>query len=499
MKTNKRRLSLCLLTLLLALSLVWTPQASLHASSPPVNVNLDGETIQFTSLTGSPYIDSNNRTLVPFRVVLETFGAQVYWDNSQRMAVGMKNNTFVEVPVNQPYIFVNGELVPNDTQAVIGSDDRVYLPIRAVLEAFGAGVAWESGTRTVYIQSPIDSEDTLVPDDIPPEDPATEETSRELPESEEKQLQRLAETLEENITFIREPYLFTLFAFMNYTGYEEENNPDGFHPVRRSILRDLQRMNLELTDSRYYQRKRLPYSKYIIALAEMDSRFQYKNPEKVQALLPELADLDQRLQEFANQSDILRLYERYRNDYTEAIAMYRPEMYDFLARYTHFLRIPPRQVPSFSMLVNLQESYWRGYFLGDDYGPLNNGSIMVLGPSDFLNYRLLAHEYLHSIITPINRDLKEEIEELSHMMDQVPRGSLARNAVYNTWFTIFDESMVRALDSWFLDGNQEEIIRQETEAGFILTEYFYGRFKNDWENYNGTLEDFIRDMIQDLR
>lgn len=494
-KTKETTQFIIILILLTAIATgLFIPPIQEAMAQSPITIILDGEALAFTESSGRPFIDANNRTLVPFRIALESFGAQVYWNHQSRIATAWKDGTIVEVPIGQPHIFVNGQLTPNDTEAVIASDGRTYLPIRKVMEAFGARVLWDGGTQTVYIYSPLEPTSDIIPDEIPPEPAAPDD----LYTTDEQQLQRLAERLEENITFIRDPALFALYAFMNYTGYEEENNPEGFHSVRRVILQDLQRMDLQLTEPHYYRRKGLPYSNYIAALSEMDNQLQYRDPRKIEALLPELVDLDQRLREFVDQAAITNLYEKYQDEYRQAMAMYHPEMYEYLAKYTHFLRVPTRDVPEFSFLVNLQESYWRGYFLGKNYGPMDNGNVMVLGPSDELNYRLLAHEYLHSIITPIHLELREEIESLSYMMMQVPRGSQALNAVYNNWFTIFDESMIRALDSWFINTNQEEIVRQETETGFILTQYFYDRFQNDWEDFNGTLEDFIRQLIRDL-
>ena len=68
------------------------------------------------------------------------------------MAVVMKDGITVQAPVGQAYILVNGVPVPNDTSAVI-RDERTYLPIRAVLEAFGAKVSWNNDTRTVAVRT----------------------------------------------------------------------------------------------------------------------------------------------------------------------------------------------------------------------------------------------------------------------------------------------------------------------------------------------------------
>jgi len=117
-----------------------------------IGVTIDGNSVVFQSGYGEPFIDSNNRTLVPLRGVMEAFGATVSWDNDTSTASVVKNGTTVQVTIGQAYILVNGVPVTNDTSAVI-KDERTYLPIRAVLEAFGAGVSWDNDNRTVVVRT----------------------------------------------------------------------------------------------------------------------------------------------------------------------------------------------------------------------------------------------------------------------------------------------------------------------------------------------------------
>ncbi len=69
-----------------------------------VGVELEGENIVFTESSGSPFIDENNRVLVPFRLVLEAIGANVRWESQSRIAVGVKDGVEVAVPIGQTYI-----------------------------------------------------------------------------------------------------------------------------------------------------------------------------------------------------------------------------------------------------------------------------------------------------------------------------------------------------------------------------------------------------------
>ena len=117
-----------------------------------VNIKINNEFVQFTGDSGAPFIDSANRTQVPLRVTMEAYGCHVDWDGDTRTAIVEKGGTVVKVPIGQSYILVNGVKKTNDTVAVI-KDSRTYLPIRAVLEAFGANVGWDQNTQTVLVSS----------------------------------------------------------------------------------------------------------------------------------------------------------------------------------------------------------------------------------------------------------------------------------------------------------------------------------------------------------
>lgn len=114
------------------------------------DISIDDTNVQFCGHTGFSFIDSNNRTQVPLRITMESLGAEVDWNQGTQTVVVEKDDIKVEVPIGKSYIIKNGQQIPNDTAAVIRGD-RTYIPIRAVLEAFGTEVGWQSETQTVTI------------------------------------------------------------------------------------------------------------------------------------------------------------------------------------------------------------------------------------------------------------------------------------------------------------------------------------------------------------
>lgn len=126
-----------------------------------ITINLDGENIVFNKEYGEPFVDENSRTQVPFRIVLESFGAEVNWDNEKRIAIARKDDITVYAPIGEDYIFKNEEKILNDTKSQV-RNERTYLPIRIVMESFGCKVEWDQASYTVSIVSKVEQVDEKV-------------------------------------------------------------------------------------------------------------------------------------------------------------------------------------------------------------------------------------------------------------------------------------------------------------------------------------------------
>lgn len=144
------------LTVLLALMFLISGMGIMtmtSSASGDVTINIDGKVLEMKTTMGSPFIDKNNRTQVPLNAVMSAIGAKVTWNGAERVATVEKDGITVDVPIGQKYILKEGQRIDNDTEAII-KDQRTYLPIRVVMEAFGAEVGWDGKTRTVMITTP---------------------------------------------------------------------------------------------------------------------------------------------------------------------------------------------------------------------------------------------------------------------------------------------------------------------------------------------------------
>jgi len=119
-----------------------------YAAQSDINIIINSRRVEFTEETGFPFLDENNRTMVPLRVTMETAGFSVGFDSEQRVAIVITEHRRIEVHIDEDFMYVNNDRVQNDTYAVI-VDGRTFLPIRAVLEAAGFTVEWHNPSSSV--------------------------------------------------------------------------------------------------------------------------------------------------------------------------------------------------------------------------------------------------------------------------------------------------------------------------------------------------------------
>lgn len=127
-----------------------------------INVKLNGEAVEFSSQ--EPVV-IEGRTLIPLRGVFEKLGYEIEWDNETKTAVFKKADTEVKVTVNADSFDVNGEKVSLDVPAQI-VNGSMMLPLRAVGEATGLEVDWDSESKTVSLKSQAETKTEKVTESI---------------------------------------------------------------------------------------------------------------------------------------------------------------------------------------------------------------------------------------------------------------------------------------------------------------------------------------------
>jgi len=139
----KRKLSYLALILFLAILITTTNISITEANNQrEIRVYVDGQNVAFTD--AKPYIDQNNRTLVPVRFPSEAIGADVSWNGQTQQVTITKGTRTVILTVNKTDYIVNGKTLHMDTAMVFNSQQgRNFVPIRFILEGLGAEVDWQ--------------------------------------------------------------------------------------------------------------------------------------------------------------------------------------------------------------------------------------------------------------------------------------------------------------------------------------------------------------------
>ena len=105
--------------------------------------------------TAAPFIDANNRTMVPLRLVSEEFGAKVDYARDEK-GVGTitiyKEGTTLQFKNGSKVMNKNGIQIPMDTAAVI-KDDVTYVPFKFVANGLNAGYSFDQATKTVTFKN----------------------------------------------------------------------------------------------------------------------------------------------------------------------------------------------------------------------------------------------------------------------------------------------------------------------------------------------------------
>ena len=118
-----------------------------NGNTGEVKIFVQGEQVNFDV---PPYLDKNNRLLVPFRAIAEALGATVNWLPQTRQVSMVGRGQILLLTINSNEAVVNGQIIAMDTTPVI-RDGRTLVPVRYVGEFLRSTVDWNQKEKTVNI------------------------------------------------------------------------------------------------------------------------------------------------------------------------------------------------------------------------------------------------------------------------------------------------------------------------------------------------------------
>ncbi|MBQ2679249.1 MAG: InlB B-repeat-containing protein, partial [Firmicutes bacterium] len=127
-------------------------------------------------MDSAPFIDENDRTMLPVRVVANALGISdddIAWDNETKTASFTRpDGKVVSCTVGSNIIKIGDEEIEIDTAPVI-RNDRIYLPMRALFNAFNVSdvhIIWNGVTKTVTVTKEALDDIKALAEESPSED-----------------------------------------------------------------------------------------------------------------------------------------------------------------------------------------------------------------------------------------------------------------------------------------------------------------------------------------
>ncbi len=113
-----------------------------------VKVILNGTTLNFEEF---PYIEQGN-TMVPMRQIFESLGAEVEFDTSTKTIYASKLSEGIQVSmqVNNPVIKIGRKSIELSVAPSL-RNGTTMVPLRVISESFGANVEWDEKTKIITI------------------------------------------------------------------------------------------------------------------------------------------------------------------------------------------------------------------------------------------------------------------------------------------------------------------------------------------------------------
>ena len=152
---SRRTALVLLLALIVTVSLTAGLLKASTVQSQDVNVYINGVQTLFPDQL--PYIDDNNRTMVPVRFCSLALGATVEWNSQTKQVIitrpesGTDSDRQVTLTIDSTEMLIAGESARQMDTAAVLRNGRTMVPLRFISEFFAAEVVWDSPSRSVHV------------------------------------------------------------------------------------------------------------------------------------------------------------------------------------------------------------------------------------------------------------------------------------------------------------------------------------------------------------
>jgi len=261
--------------------------------------------------------------------------------------------------------------------------------------------------------------------------------------------------------------LFVIYLVLNLCGYNDENNREGMHPIRKEIREYFKKhgkSNIKIIKPLKGSLKKYNYNRiaYTCLLKREHPRVRKFHGLDEALLLIKKFEKSAGLKEFYKSRYLPDLNKIIKNEKLgRKLIKYEKDISDFVEIKTNW---------QISVVVNFLDAYWRG----NNYRLLKNYSIITTGPTDRkedINWVNIVHEALHCILRVyFNKAEKNFSVKLIKIIKQK---TLDKNYKNNTAMHQIEEVFIRAFTPLIMGENLQQLIIQK----FPLMKSIYKQLK----------------------
>lgn len=307
------------------------------------------------------------------------------------------------------------------------------------------------------------------------------------------------------IVFKNDKAFFTLWAYMNYTGYDHNNGINSYHPIRENVRNYLDSRGYNLTDNNTDWNDLSNHGSmegdYGFTLTQMNGYLPSlrNGPDHIwnKYVVPELENLYLSLNEFYTKFNIDQLWWDQQSAYNDLLNEYRYESQSYIDKVLDHFNIAVDNYPDFWILPNPLSAYWFGLCVSPNDRLSETKPIYLsigLNPDGTVNTNNIIHEMVHVFESPAVKSYGN-LDALISLMFQNHPDALSKSG-YSSMEKVINESFARGITAWSLnDASQAD---REVSDGFVMSRFIYDR-ADEFDNHNTDFEGWIHNILDEYK
>lgn len=121
----------------------------IKSNSIPVVLRMNSYYVLY-AYPSAPYINSDNRLMVPLRSISDLLGAETSYNNDTKSATILFDENELLITLDSKTAYLNKIPIEMDTEAIL-DQNAIFIPIRIIVDSFNIHSSWDSQYRIVTL------------------------------------------------------------------------------------------------------------------------------------------------------------------------------------------------------------------------------------------------------------------------------------------------------------------------------------------------------------